>query len=1138
MPDDSLQDEARPDSAAWTPLTLEEAAWLFPQFAILGLVGQGTVGAVYRGFDAAGDRTVAIKLLPLEVSMAPGMARIFAKTLPVVSQITHGHIVRVHEFGLTAQEHLFFISDFIEGSSLRERIAGGELTPMQVFTMIEQVCDAAHHAHGHGVVHGALHPGNVFIDRHGPVKVADFGLTPFRAAVADLNGATAYLAPEQVNGLHVDHRADVFSIGVMLYEALTGELPHADSAPASERVAVHPRMDAVIARAMDASPDARYHSCAELMRAIVAVRTLGAAGARMVPAPVPAPLAVGVAPAAARSVVAGTPAPMKHNHLPYWIGGAVGVLALIGAAYFGVKSRKKPVVAQPAIKVAEWPTTAAPAPQVQPVQTASRPATPPKPAPVAPPAGEAKPAKAAGTWEPVRLEDIRMNGVTPIEGGGIFLTKSVRLDRIRAKDIAIRASIRLAEDPKPAQLWLRDAAPSRIQIVLDGKPSCFIQTMLEANKFRGFGTVTAPWAIVGERWVTVQFAAVGPKLFGAVNDRPVPVEMPSDVLETGGIGMYSPGADFKDVAVMILDDLPPEKYPDFVKTALVASLAKSTPEAAPPPMTAPKAPEPPKISAEVETWLATVAKPFEDRYQREVAGPFETAVAELRKRYVATLDRSAEAASQAMNLPEALAWRAERQRFFDSGHNVPADDSDNPIAAIKPMRAAFRAQFAKLDADRYNRARAIAAAYDPVLAEKQGQLTKNQALDDAQRLKTKRDELAKSWLVPPVAAPQPTTSSSVAGAKTPGAQEAAKPGLRETVAWLLANGSEVTVYDGKAWNKVIDARLLPLGRPAFRVRLDQAKFKTPPTATDLDRLAVLKEVASFETNTRFPDKAYAFLRDLEGLDRVQLPGDNLTDAISDNFTSFSDLKSLQIHGGTGWTGKSFGGLSRATRLRTLSLENSGFNDEGAEAISKIPSIEELFLQRTKVTDAGLVHLAKLRNLRRLGLNETAVTADGLGVLKGLKNLESIGFLTSDLPDYKDAVTKMSTYFPRLISTRVRGRSLGKEHFEPLAAWRSLTHLAIADSELRAGAVPAIGTLVGLEWLEITNTIFGDIDLDELKGLKSLKRITLGGTKVTDSGLSKLKVLKNLKEINVPNTPVTAEGARALEREFAGCKVTR
>ena len=1136
--------------AEWTPLALDKVAWLFPQFAILGMLGRGTVGAVYRGFDAVGDRTVAIKIFPLEVSLAPEVARRFAKALPVVTQLAHAHIVRVLEFGLTAEEHLFLIEDHVEGTTLRERIEQGELTPAQVFAILEQVCDAAHHAHGHGVVHGALHPGNVFVDLHGPVKVADFGIAQFRLADDEINGARAYLAPEQVNGLHVDHRADVFSAGVMLYEALTGELPHADSAPASARVSVHPRIDPVIARAMNPSPEARYHTSAELMRAIAAVRGLGAPGAPAAVGPVPVVPGSAGAPVTIGWSAVVPPRGGKKTPLPLMIGAAVVAVALGVAAFFaGKHGRKSAAPPTPAYKVAEWPTMATPAPPPPaPKAVAAIPVKRPKLAdapvraatPVETPVAAAVAPTGAGTWVSVPLEAGSIGGATAGEGGGVHLTRSVQFNRVLARDLALRVTIRLpAEGKALAEVWLRYAPPARAQLVLDSKPNCFIQTAPKDFKFRTLGTVSAPWVLLDERWVTVEVAAIGDKLFGAVNGRAIPIETPSDVLEKGTIGLFSNNADFKDLAVMILDGVPVEQYPEFVKTAQAAVLAKTTPEPAPPPMAPdPPTPEPAKASPEVETWLLTVAKTFEGNYQREVTEPFASAVAALRNNYVASVERQSAAASQAGKLEEALAWRNERKLFFDSGHKMPADDSDNPLPAIKPVRAAFRAQFAKLDRDRYDRARAHFGPYDAVLAQNQTALTQRQRLEDALLLKTKREQLTKDWLVPPAAAPQPVASGLPVVAKSMGPPEPPKQALRETVAWLLANGADLTVFDGKKWGPVIDSRLLPNGKPAFKVKLDGAKFKTPPTVEDLQRLKNLRAVTTFESNTRLGDAAWTFLPDLEGVEQVQVPGDTLSDAIADSLAPLNGLKNLHLRGGASLTGKTFGKFAKMSKLRSVDLESSGFNDEGAAAVSALTSLEELHLRKTKITDAGLVHLAKLRNLRRLGLNETAVTIDGLAALKGLKNLESIGFLSEDLPDYAGAAQKMAAFFPRLLSTRVLGKSLGKEHFAPLASWRSLTHLAVSDAELRPGATAGIGQISTLEWLEITSSAFGDIDVEGLLSLKGLKRLTVTGTKLTDSGLLKLKALKSLREVNAGSTPVTPEGARALEREHAGCKVTR
>ncbi|HYR57677.1 MAG TPA: serine/threonine-protein kinase [Chthoniobacteraceae bacterium] len=769
MPDQTFKNSAPPGAAenasGWQPLPVERVAHLFPQYAILGLLGRGAIGAVYHGFEAATEQNVAIRILPRANSMAPEVAQNFANALPRVAGLAHGHVVAMRAFGLTADDHLFLITDFVEGTTLRERIRSRTLTPPQVLSMIEQVCDGLHHAHGKNIRHGTLHPGNVFIDRHGPVKVADFAMAELGLPDAAMDDARDYFAPERINGGRLNRRADIYSAGVMLYEALTGELPHADSPPASELVAVNPRIDAVIARAMSSSPDGRYQTSAEMMHAIAAVRTI----------------AVQTTLAATAPVEVGPKTAARKKRLPLWAG-AAGAVALGAAGMFAWHAAgNSRGLATPKPAIAEWPTLSAPAPAATPVATPpplalAKPAAAKAPAASTPKPASAKPAPAkpaaasapppAGVWIPIPL-DAKINGASALEGGGIHLTKSTKFTRFQARDIAIRATIRLTEDAKAAQLWLRQGAVARGQIVLDGKPSCFIQTTLGEGKFRSFGSVMAPWAIIGDRWVTVEFGAVDKKLFGAANGRAIAVQDPCDVNDAGTVGIFSTNADFKDLAVMILDDVPPERYPDFIKTALGPALAKATPETAPAaiekPAAAMPAPAAPKASADVEKWLAQVDGPYQEEYRRDVAAPFENGVGELRKSYLATLERQIVQASQASKLEEALAWRNERQRFFESGQNVPADDSDNPLAAIKPLRAGFRVQFAKLERERVARARVKFATYDGLLSQNQNVLTQRQRLDDAMLLKAKREELAKVWLAPAAAAPPPVASGAAGG---------------------------------------------------------------------------------------------------------------------------------------------------------------------------------------------------------------------------------------------------------------------------------------------------------------------------------------------------------------------------------------
>jgi len=155
----------------------------------------------------------------------------------------------------------------------------------------------------------------------------------------------------------------------------------------------------------------------------------------------------------------------------------------------------------------------------------------------------------------------------------------------------------------------------------------------------------------------------------------------------------------------------------------------------------------PKPPSEVEKWLAQVDGVQQEAFQKQVQKPFETATADLRARYLASVDASIARASTAGQLQEALAWRTERQAF-EKARNVPSDDAGAP-PAIKTLRESFRQQFARLDADRATRAKALYTQYDTILAQNQTLLTQRERLDDAVLLKKKRGEIALAWLGSP-----------------------------------------------------------------------------------------------------------------------------------------------------------------------------------------------------------------------------------------------------------------------------------------------------------------------------------------------------------------------------------------------------
>jgi hypothetical protein len=250
-----------------------ELAPLFPQFDLLELIGQGGMGAVYKARQVKLDRLVAVKILPAEWGKDPAFAERFAREARALARLSHPHIVAVHDFG-EAGGLFYLVMEYVDGANLRQLLLGRDWEPRRALEVVPQVCDALQYAHEEGVVHRDIKPENILVDRRGNVKIADFGLAKLlRRSAAEFSltgsrqvmGTLDYMAPEQrTTPTEVDHRADVFALGVVFYEMLTGELPLGRFAPPSERAGVDARLDEVVFRALERDPGRRYQRISEI----------------------------------------------------------------------------------------------------------------------------------------------------------------------------------------------------------------------------------------------------------------------------------------------------------------------------------------------------------------------------------------------------------------------------------------------------------------------------------------------------------------------------------------------------------------------------------------------------------------------------------------------------------------------------------------------------------------------------------------------------------------------------------------------------------------------------------------------------------------------------------------------------------
>ena len=375
------------------------------RYQIVSELGRGSMGVVYQGFDPIIGRTVAIKTMLTE-GFAPAefeeyKAR-FQREAQSAGVLAHPNIVTVYDFGEDSGV-LYLAMEFLEGKSLQALVEEQTILPVEtIIPMYEQVCSALDHAHRHRIVHRDIKPANIMILESGLVKVTDFGIAKMMSMgmtqAGQILGTPNYMSPEQVKGRSVDGRADIFSLGVILYELVTGEKPFGgqnittviykiiNENPISPReldATIPVGLSYVIQKALAKSQDERYQTCRELAEDLRNYRSVGGAAAPSAtvilrvppiqappPEALPPPARVPSAPVAAQPQVAAEPQPPRplsvqvippHRPQPRGASPAVWVLLtllVVGAAgggYYYFKYKPEHPAATPTTPTAERP---------------------------------------------------------------------------------------------------------------------------------------------------------------------------------------------------------------------------------------------------------------------------------------------------------------------------------------------------------------------------------------------------------------------------------------------------------------------------------------------------------------------------------------------------------------------------------------------------------------------------------------------------------------------------------------------------------------------------------------------------------------------------------------------------------------
>jgi len=255
------------------------------KYEVLGKIGEGAMGVVYKALDPLMERVVAVKTMSADLDSEPDLKTRFLREAKSAGQLSHKNIITIYDL-FEEGGRVYIAMEFLDGEELKAKIARRERLPLEYkLRFMTEICEGLGHAHQREIIHRDIKPGNVHITRGGHVKILDFGLA--RIAASDITrtgsvmGTPNYMSPEQVRGDHIDARSDIFSVGALFYEMLTYQKPFAGSSyhqtffkiieqdpePLDKVDPKIPKeLSDIVMRALSKAPDKRYQSAEDLLR--------------------------------------------------------------------------------------------------------------------------------------------------------------------------------------------------------------------------------------------------------------------------------------------------------------------------------------------------------------------------------------------------------------------------------------------------------------------------------------------------------------------------------------------------------------------------------------------------------------------------------------------------------------------------------------------------------------------------------------------------------------------------------------------------------------------------------------------------------------------------------------------------------
>ncbi|RMG84863.1 MAG: serine/threonine protein kinase, partial [Chloroflexi bacterium] len=251
-------------------------------YEIVELIGQGGMATVYKGFQKSVGRHVAIKVLPPHPGLNEQFITRFELEAKTIGALQHPHILPLYDYGRD-DDILYLVMAYVDGGSLEERIKQGPMDVHEVDKLLKEVASALDYAHRKGIIHRDIKPGNILLDSEGHALLADFGIVKMVGGEGNLTGSgvigtPAYMAPEQAQGMDIDHHVDIYALGVVVYEMLTGHQPYNAETPMKillkhisdpvpnvlqARRDLPPALGDVMDRVLAKEPQLRYQSAVE-----------------------------------------------------------------------------------------------------------------------------------------------------------------------------------------------------------------------------------------------------------------------------------------------------------------------------------------------------------------------------------------------------------------------------------------------------------------------------------------------------------------------------------------------------------------------------------------------------------------------------------------------------------------------------------------------------------------------------------------------------------------------------------------------------------------------------------------------------------------------------------------------------------